>query len=139
MRLVSLLALSVMVWTALAWQERSQQVSPAQLKAAIDSLGKFDADARTGAARTVRRGAAAQAVPALIDAASNHADGYVRFRALVLLSGFNDPRAREVMSAALDESNDRLRAVAYAYFEHNTERGMADRLLKALEKKDGEF
>ena len=46
---------------------------------------------------------AAQAVPALMEAAAEHADGYVRFRALVLLSGFNDPRARDVMSAALDE------------------------------------
>jgi HEAT repeat protein len=74
-----------------------------------------------------------------MDAASSHADGYVRFRALVLLSGFNDPRARDVMSAALDDPNDRLRAVAYAYFGHNTERGMAERLLKALAKEDGEF
>jgi HEAT repeat protein len=57
----------------------------------------------------------------------------------VLLSGFNDPRARDVMSAALDEPNDRLRAVAYAYFGQNTEPGMADRLLKALAREDGEF
>jgi HEAT repeat protein len=138
MRTASLLVLSLMLVTAPAWQGRGQG-SPAQLRTAIDNLGKFDAAARTAAARTVRRAAAAQAVPALLDAASNHADGYVRFRALVLLSGFNDPRARDVMSAALDDPNDRLRAVAYAYFEHNTERGMAERLLKALEKEDGEF
>jgi len=74
-----------------------------------------------------------------MEAASLHADGYVRFRALVLLSGFNDPRAREIMSTALDDPNDRLRTVAYAYFEHNTERGMSARLLKKLEKEDGEF
>ena len=117
----------------------ARQTSPAQLKAAIDNLGKFDAPTRTAAARAVRRAPAAQAVPALIDAAAGHADGYVRFRALVLLSGFNDPRAREVMSASLDDPNDRLRTVAYAYFEHNQERGMAARLLKLLEKEDGEF
>ncbi|PYR91005.1 MAG: hypothetical protein DMF84_18830 [Acidobacteria bacterium] len=138
MRTASLLALSLMLAGAPAWQGRGQ-VSPAQLKAAIDSLGKFDAQARTEAARTVRRAAAAHAVPALMDAASSHADGYVRFRALVLLSGFNDPRARDVMSAAFDDPNDRLRAVAYAYFERNIERAMAERLLKALEKEDGEF
>ena len=56
-----------------------------------------------------------------MEAAAGHADGYVRFRALVLLSGFNDPRARDVMSTSLDDPNDRLRAVAYAYFEHNPE------------------
>jgi len=117
----------------------ARETSPEQLKAAIDNLGKFDAPTRTAAARAVRRAPAAQAVPALIDAAAGHADGYVRFRALVLLSGFNDPRAREVMSASLDDANDRLRTVAYAYFEHNQERGMAARLLKLLEKEDGEF
>ena len=115
------------------------QISPAQLKAGIDNLGKLDVAVRTAAARAVRRAPAAQAVPALMEAASLHADGYVRFRALVLLSGFNDPRAREIMSTALDDPNDRLRTVAYAYFEHNPERGMSARLLKKLEKEDGEF
>jgi HEAT repeat protein len=125
--------------TRLPQAPRDQQTSPAQLKAAIDNLGKFEAAVRLTAARTVRRARAAQAVPALMEAAAGHADGYVRFRALVLLSGFNDPRAREVMSTALDDPNDRLRTVAYAYFEHNTERGMSARLLKKLDKEDGEF
>src|SRR5690242_20595459 len=115
------------------------QAPAAGLPAAINNLGKFEAPVRVAASREVRRAAAAQAVPALIAAASNHADGYVRFRALVLLAGFNDSRAREVMSSALDDPNDRLRTVAYAYFEHNKERGMSARLLKKLEKEDGEF
>ena len=109
------------------------------LKGAIDNLGKFEAPVRIAASRDVRRAPAAQAVPALMTAASGHADGYVRFRALVLLAGFNDARAREVMSSALDDPNDRLRTVAYAYFEHNRERGMSARLLKTLDKEDGEF
>ena len=109
------------------------------LRTAIDNLGKFDEPTRTAAAKAVRRVEPAQAVPALIDAASNHADGYVRFRALVLLSGFNDARARDVMASSLDEPNDRLRTVAYAYFEHNKERGMSARLLKKIETEDGEF
>jgi len=117
----------------------AQAVSPAQLKTAIDNLGKFDAPTRSSAGRVVRRAPPEQAVPALIQAAAGHPDGYVRFRALVLLSGFNDPRAREVMSTSLDDPNDRLRTVAYGYFEHNKERGMAVRLLKMLDKEDGEF
>jgi HEAT repeat protein len=120
-------------------QGTSAPPSTGGLKAAIDNLGKFEAPVRVAASREVRRAPQAQAVPALIAAASGHADGYVRFRALVLLSGFNDPRAREVMLSALDEPNDRLRTVAYAYFEHNPERGMSARLLKAAEKEDGEF
>jgi HEAT repeat protein len=119
--------------------QATQPVSAAQLTAAIDSLGKFDLATRTTAARTVRRAPQAQAVPALMDAANGHADGYVRFRALVLLSGFNDPRARDVMLRALADPNDRLRAVAYAYFERNPEPEMAERLLKALDKEESEF
>ena len=65
-------------------------------------------------ARTVRRAAPPIAVPALLEAVAAHTDGYVRFRALVLLSGFNDPRTRDVMLKALDDPNDRLRDVAYA-------------------------
>jgi HEAT repeat protein len=117
----------------------SQPTSGSQLKAAIDNLGKFDAATRTTAAKAVRRTEPAQAVPALLEAASSHTDGYVRFRALVLLSGFNDPRARDVMAASLDDPNDRLRTVAYGYFEHNKERGMSARLLKKLDTEEGEF
>jgi HEAT repeat protein len=123
----------------LAQAPPATQVSASQLKTAIDSLGKFDDAVRTSASATVRRAPAAQAVPALLAAASEHPDGYVRFRALVLLAGFNDPRARDVMLSALDDPNDRLRTVAYAYFEHNPEPGMADRLLAALQKEESEF
>jgi HEAT repeat protein len=125
---------------ALCWMVSQTPAPGAQsLKGAIDNLGKFDDATRVAAAKTVRREPPAQAVPALIEAASSHTDSYVRFRALVLLSGFNDPRAREVMSGSLDEPNDRLRTVAYAYFEHNRENGMSARLLKKLDTEDGEF
>jgi hypothetical protein len=39
------------------------------------------------------------------------------------------------MSTALDDPNDRLRTVAYAYFEHNVERGMSARLLRRLTRR----
>jgi HEAT repeat protein len=78
-------------------------------------------------------------VPALLQAARQHADGYVRFRALVLLSGFNDPRTRDLMVACLAEKNDRLRAVAYAYFEHNPDKAIVPRLLEALKAEESEF
>jgi HEAT repeat protein len=122
-----------------AQQKSGPQPATANLQTSINNLGKFEAPIRVAASRDVRRAPAAQAVPALINAASGHADGYVRFRALVLLAGFNDPRAREVMSSALDDPNDRLRTAAYAYFEHNRERGMSARLMKMLDKEDGEF
>ena len=59
-----------------------QAVFPAQLTAAINKLGDLDYATRTAASKTVRRTAASQAVPALIQAVSDHADGYVRYRAL---------------------------------------------------------
>ena len=60
------------------------------------------------AARTVRRADAAMAVPALIEAVNSHADGYVRFRALVAALGLQrSAHARRACSQSLDERNDR--------------------------------
>ena len=116
-----------------------QAVSPAQLKAAIDKLGDLDYATRTNASRTIRRTATAQAVPALLQAVAEHNDGYVRYRALVLLTGFNDPRDKEAMRESLTSPNDRLRAVAYSFFEHNPDRTMTQTFLAALDKERGEF
>jgi HEAT repeat protein len=116
-----------------------QAASAEQLRGAIDKLGDFDYDIRSGAARTVRRTVAAQAVPALLDAVAGHADGYVRYRALVLLTGFNDPRTNDAMRESRRSPNDRLRTVAYSYFEHHPDAGLIDDLLSALDKEQGEF
>jgi HEAT repeat protein len=114
-------------------------VPAAQLKAAIDKLGDLDYPTRSNAARTVRRVPAAQAVPALLQAVAEHADGYVRYRALVLLTGFNDPRAKDTMRGALTSPNDRLRTVAYSFFEHNPDASLLPALVAALDKEQGEF
>jgi HEAT repeat protein len=116
-----------------------QAVAAEELQAAIDRLGDLDYDTRTAASRTVRRTAGAQAVPALLQAVAGHADGYVRYRALVLLTGFNDPRERDAMRESRTSPNDRLRTVAYSYFERHPDRALVDDLLKALETEDGEF
>ena len=71
------------------------------------------------AGRTVRRAESSVAVPALLEAVATHKDVYVRFKALVVLSGFNDPRIGDPMVTALDDRNDRLRAAAYGWFEHH--------------------
>jgi hypothetical protein len=121
-------------------QERGPAVtSAADLRAAVDKLGDLDYAVRTKAARLVRRTAPAQAVPALLDAAREHPDGYVRFRSLVLLTGFNDPRAADQMKEAMSSPNDRLREVAYGYFERHPNRAVIPQLLEALGKEDGEF
>jgi len=114
-------------------------VPAAQLQAAIDKLGDLDYATRSNAARTVRRVPASQAVPALLQTVAEHADGYVRYRALVLLTGFNDPRTKDAMRESLSSPNDRLRAVAYSFFEHNPEPEMIPAFLTALDKEQGEF
>jgi hypothetical protein len=130
-------ALAVLVAGA---QERGPAAtSAADLRGAIGQLGDLDYATRTTAGRLVRRTAAAQAVPALLDAVREHQDGYVRFKSLVLLTGFNDPRAAEQMEEAMTSPNDRLREVAYGYFERHPERRLIPRLLEALEREDGDF
>jgi HEAT repeat protein len=119
---------------------RSQdRVSLAELAAAVNQLGHLDFSARMNAARTVRRAAPADAVPALIAAITGHKDGYVRFRSLILLTGFNDPRTDEMMLRMTGDPNDRIRTVAYAYLEHSPRAGLVPRLLKALPAETGEF
>jgi HEAT repeat protein len=113
--------------------------APQTLGAAIDRLGTLDYGVRTQASRIVRRAAAAQAVPALVQAVSKHKDGYVRFRALVLLAGFGDPQVRTVMLPAIDDPNDRLREVAYSYFERNPDPTIAPKLIAKLDTEQSEF
>ncbi len=118
----------------------SQAAAPAQdLGAAIDKLGTLDFAVRSEASRVIRRAQPAQAVPALIEAATSHKDGYTRFRALVLLTGFNDPRADGLMLQMLDDPNDRVRAVAYGWFEHRPNPEAAKKMLAALENEASEF
>jgi HEAT repeat protein len=119
--------------------QKRDQVTPEQLRSAIDTLGAFDFPVRMAAARTVRRAPPSAAVPALIAAVTSHQDEYVRFRALVLLSAFNDSRARDVMLQAFKDRNDRLRAVAYAWFEHNPDPAVLPRLLAALDKEESDL
>lgn len=120
-------------------QPPREEVTAQQLTAAIDALGAFEFPRRTAAARTVRRAAPSIAVPALMRAVSSHADEYVRFRALVILSAFNEPKTRDVMVKALSDRNDRVRAVAYSWFEYAPDPAVLPRLLKVLGQEDSEF
>lgn len=118
--------------------QRETSISPEQLKTAIDNLGKVDYPVRTAAARAIRRAPVATVVPSLIDAIANHSDGYVQFRALVILSGLNDSRTHDVMVQAMSAKSDRLRAIGYAYFEHNPDPLLVPRMLSALAAESSE-
>ena len=134
------LALALVLAPAVSAQERGPLSVPlTSLRQAVDQLGSLDYATRMTAGRTVRRAAPAQAVPVLLQAVAEHADGYIRFRALVLLTGFNDPRTEDAMAEAMGSPNDRLREVGYAYFEQHPTPAVTDRLLAALDKEEGEF
>jgi HEAT repeat protein len=117
-----------------------QTVSPQpSLSKAIDELVSFDFKTRTEAARAVRRAPAAEVVPALAAAAVSHKDGYVRYRALVLLAGYGDASAGATMRKLLADPNDRVRAVTYGWFEHHPSWEVLPALIAALEREQSEF
>jgi hypothetical protein len=109
------------------------------LKTTIDRLAAFDYSTRMNAARTVRRAPPADVVPALTAAARNHSDSFVRYRALVVLTAFNDPGTPGLMRTLLGDRNDRVREVAYRWFELHPEPSLTPTLLGALNTETAEF
>jgi HEAT repeat protein len=112
--------------------------SEAELTQAIDQLVSFDLATRTNAARTVRRATPASAAPALERAVRSHKDEYVRYRAAVLLTGMTQTAA-PLMRQVLTDHNDRLRTVAYQWWEHHPDSGILPNLLAALPRERSEF
>jgi HEAT repeat protein len=106
---------------------------------AIDRLGDLEHAVRSRAAASLRRRPAGEVVPGLLEALERHTDGYVRFRVLVLVSAFNDPRIPDVMRQATYDPNDRLRDVAYSYFEQHPDPSMLGAFLEALDRETSEF
>jgi HEAT repeats len=113
--------------------------APLSIPDAITLLGDLDYTKRTRAAASLRRRPPAEVAPALLEALERHTDGYVRFRVLVLLSAFNNPRIPDVMRGATHDPNDRLREVAYSYFEGHPDPSMLGTFLEALDKETSEF
>ena len=125
--------------TAAAQERGPQTMSAEEIQAAIDSLSNLDFPTRMKASRTLRRAPAAAVTPPLIRTVESHKDQFVRFRALVLLTGFNDARTAELVRSIVGNPNDRLRTVAYMYYEHHPTQNMIPELLKALDREDSEF
>jgi HEAT repeat protein len=114
------------------------QAAPS-LSSVIGQLGSLDFKTRTVAAQAIRRLPATTAIPALVEVARGSADGYVRYQTLVLLSGFGPDAANETMRQVLSDRNDRLRAVAYAWFEHHPQADITPALVAALTTEQSEF
>jgi hypothetical protein len=117
----------------------AQQPSSPDLKASIDRLGNFDYATRTVAARTIRRVPASESVPALVQAVRSHPDQFVRYRALVLVTAFNDRGTPDLMRSLFRDRNDRVREVAYRWFAAYPEPAMSRALLASLQSEQAEF
>jgi HEAT repeat protein len=118
---------------------RAQTLSDADLKRHIDNLSNFTYSTRMTAARMLRRAPAASVVPALVASARAHPDEFVRYRALVILTSFNDSGTPELMRSLLADRNDRVREVVYRWFERNPDPALADTLIAALNTEQSEF
>ncbi len=115
-------------------------MSAEAIQAAIDSLGNLDfpsPDERVADAQArARRGCRARA-----DSSGGEPQGSVRHgSARSCCSRRSTTRAPPSSSARSSSNpNDRLRTVAYMYYEHHPTPGMIPALLKALEREESEF
>lgn len=125
---------------ALAASSRAAQSTPAtDLRTHLANLSSLDFPIRMNAARMIRRVPAAEAVPALAQAVTTHPDEFVRYRALIVLSSFNDRGTGELVRGLLKDRNDRLREVAYKWLEANPDPGLIPTLLASLQTEQAEF
>jgi len=129
----------LLIVLAVAIQAVAQEKPAVDLKGSIDSLSVFDYATRTNAARVVRRATPAEAVPALVQAVRGHSDQFVRYRALVLLTAFNDPATADFMRSLFTDRNDRVREIAYRWFERYPDARVTGSLLAALDTEQAEF
>lgn len=123
----------------LGWLVATAGQTPAGLQPSITALGSFDFETRTSAARQLRRAPAAEVVPLLEAAARSHDDQYVRFRALVLLSGIDVDTMSRVAPSLAGDRNDRVRAVVYQWLERHAQPALVPRLVSALPEETSEF
>jgi hypothetical protein len=120
--------------------EAQAPAAPApDLKTNIANLSALDYPVRMQAARLIRRTSEKQAVPALVEAARRDANEFVRYRALVLLTSFNDRGTRDLMRELIRDRNDRVREVVYKWLERNPDPQLAMSLLAALQTEESEF
>jgi hypothetical protein len=117
---------------------QDSQVS-AELEQHIANLGALDFPVRMHAARLIRRTPGAEAVPLLAEAARQDPNEFVRYRALVLLTAFNDPGTRRLMEDLIRDRNDRVREVVYKWLEQHPDSRMADLLVLQLQTEQAEF
>jgi HEAT repeat protein len=114
-------------------------VATGSVKQNIANLAASDFPVRMQAARLIRRTPATDAVPALVEAARRDPNEYVRYKALVVLTAFNEPGTRDLMRDLMRDRNDRVREVVYKWFEEHPDPRIASVLIELLQTEQAEF
>ena len=117
----------------------AQAPAAADLRSNLANLASLDYPTRMNAARLIRRAPAAEAVAVLREAIEKGTDEFIRYRAFILLSSFNDRATSELVRTLLRDRNDRLREAAYKWLEAHPDQGMTTTLLTALQTETAEF
>jgi hypothetical protein len=139
-RLARLAMSAVLCGATVVSTAAAQSAPPAgDLKTHIANLSSLDFPTRMNAARMIRRAPAAEAGPALAQAVAKHADEFVRYRALIVLSSFNDRGTAALVRGLLADRNDRVREAAYKWLEANPDPTLAPTLLASLQTEQAEF
>jgi HEAT repeat protein len=133
------IALMIVTACAAAPAVAQSQAPATDLKTTIGRTAALDFATRNMAARLVRRAPATEAVPALVSAIRDSSDQFVRYRALVLLTAFNDRGTPELMKGLLGDRNDRVREVAYRWLETHPDPSLTPTLLATLQTEQAEF
>ena len=120
-------------------QAQAPAPAPADIKQNIANLSSLDFQVRMHSARLIRRTPDSQAVPALAEAARRDSNEFVRYRALVLLTSFNNRGTRDLMHDLIGDRNDRVREVVYKWLERNPDPQLAAPLLSSLQTEESEF
>lgn len=132
----TLIALSVGAASA---QAPAVSNSASVIKTHIANLSSLDYATRMNAARALRRFAAPDVVPALAEAVRSHPDEYVRNRAFILLTAFNDRGTGDLAKGLIRDKNDRLRESAFKWLEQHPDPKLAPTLMEALQTETAEF
>jgi HEAT repeat protein len=119
---------------------QAQAAAPApDLKQNIANLSSLDFMTRMHAARLIRRTPDTQAFPALAEAARRDSNEFVRYRALVVLTSFNNRGTHDLMRDLMRDRNDRVREIVFRWLERNPDPTLTMPLLAALQTEESEF
>jgi HEAT repeat protein len=129
----------LLLMLACAHVSSAQAPAARDLPALVGHLGDLEYRTRMNAARQIRRAPAPDAIAALTAAIKSSSDEFVRYRALVLLTGLGDRNTPALVQSLIADKNDRVREVSYRWLADHPDANLISRLLQALQTEQAEF